>query len=142
MGTRFYLTSETIGLDRSGKVHDRISRFHFSGAAMSKNRMVQWATKCFSTPRGELPWSCRHFIGTLGKRGPDIGLTRAFEIGDHAGAAARFPEFADVERIIDRVVDLAMVNDHYYPDMKGSWPIKASPAIASAEPDLYCQPGR
>ncbi len=68
-----------------------------------------------------------HLLAALGNSGPIFMYTH-YEKNVIQGLASMFPDLArDLERLIDRLVDLyPLTRDHYYhPAMRGSWSLKA-----------------
>lgn len=140
---RYYLDFETVGYVVPA----------WKGTRPYQSLPYQWSCHLETTPGilthmeyldvdGTQPPMRRFAESLVDKMGLDgpIFVYSSYEAGIIKELIAMYPDLAaDLEKIVDRLVDLLPMAQKYYyhPAMKGSWSIKAVlPTIAEGAPDL------
>ncbi len=127
---RYYLDFETLSFAVPiwpGTQPYQLLPFQWSCHVEYRNEDLRHAG--FLDGSGEPPMRrlAEHLLAALGNSGPIFMYTH-YEKNVIQGLASMFPDLArDLERLIDRLVDLyPLTRDHYYhPAMRGSWSLKA-----------------
>jgi hypothetical protein len=137
---RYYLDFETIGLPipiwAGTRPYESVP-FQWSCHIEQADGELDHAE--FLDPNGDPPMRllAESLLAKLGKSGPIFMYTN-YEKGVIKQLAKRFPDLAeDLERLVNRLVDLHPLTLKYYydPEMKGSWSIKAVLPTISRELD-------
>ena len=136
-GTRYYLDFETITftvpLWANTKPYQQIP---FQWSCHIEQPTGALSDQMFLDLSGNDPSRAfaESLVRTLGKKGPILVYSQAFEKQRIEELADRFSDLAPaLNKLLDRVIDLKpLVTEHYYhPDMQGSWSVKSVlPTIA------------